>query len=231
MAKIRALIVPGLVALAWFIPAAWIAMRAWSPKEGGHGEPRALLIPLAPDTFRHVGATHVGLIAGPGHLWAVLPERTGAVKRAVRIHESMTQFPGQASTYPRVARLELVTTAATSRWYNAYAANTPADAVTAAIEFGPDDNGTFVARLAGHEIRVRGNPSFPTQVEPGALANAVSPQVREQLADWCVIARDLGRVSRGHQTFHTLVATRVANAVTSLCCMSDRGACPGQPVR
>ncbi|MDX2092426.1 MAG: hypothetical protein SFX73_31475 [Kofleriaceae bacterium] len=229
MAKVRALIVPFLVALAWGIPAAWIAKRAWSARPAG-GEVRELRIPLAPDTFRHVGATHVGAIAGPGVVWAGVLERTGFLKRAVRIQEVMTRFPGQEATfYPRVARIDFLTTHA-GRWYNTYGYVPPED-VAAAIELGPDENGTFVARMDGHEVRVQGNPTFPTQVPPGVLAEALPAPLREQLATWCVISGDLSRVSRGHQTFQTLVATRLTNVVSALCCMSDHRACPAPPGR
>lgn len=228
VAKVRALIRPGARALAWLLPGVWIAWRAANPAAPAELPPRPLLVPLAPATWQHTGATHVALVAGPGHLWAVLPERTRAAHRAVRIHEHVTQFPGQQSFYPRVTRLELVATTETSPWYDARAADAPRGATVWAIDYGLEHDGRFEVRVRDHALEVAGNPTFPAMAPPGALAEILSPALLDELRPWCEIANDLDRVSRNHQTFHTLVATRVANAVGALCCMSDMARCRGR---
>lgn len=223
MAKTRIIITLGI----WIAAAIAVAALAIAPAFSAYGEARPILIPLTPATAAKTGVTHVGLVASPGRLWAVVADRDGHLTRGVVIHDEIARFSGQAQEYIRPTAIRFVVPPAAARWYDVFAREGEA-AVLAEVGYGHETGTGFAVATGGRTAIVVGNPAFPTQVTHGSAADLVTPELRDQLVTWCEIGPDLARISRHHDTYQSGLATRVGNALSALCCMSVEVGCAAQ---
>jgi len=208
----------------WIAAALGVAVLALAPAFGAYGELRPILIPLAPATTAKTGVTHVGLVASPGRLWAVVSDRDGHLTTGVVIHDEIARFSGQAQEYVRPTAIRFVVPPATARWYDVFAREGEAR-VLAEVAYGHETGAGFEVRIGGAARTVAGNPAFPATATHAAIADLLTPELRDQLVTWCEIGPDLARISRHHDTYQSGLATRVGNAVSALCCMSVEVGC------
>lgn len=219
MAKAR-----NVVIAAWVAAALGVAVLALAPAFGAYGELRPILIPLQPATAAKTGVTHVGLVASPGRLWVVVSDRDGRLTRGVVIHDAIARFSGQAQEYIRPTAIRFVVPPATARWYDVFAREGESR-VLAEVAYGHDTGAGFEVRIGTGARTVAGNPAFPATAAPAAIADLVTPELRDELVTWCEIGPDLARISRHHDTYQSGLATRVGNALSALCCMSYEVGC------